>query len=348
MIPRCRFNPVLCVALLLLGSAWGPSHAFGDGTGFIVSAQGHVLTSYHVVRDCAEIRTDYNGERLRLRKESADPKNDLALYRMPRTTPHFARFPRRGELRAGDTVVTLGFPLPGLLASQASVTMGVVSATAGPGDDPRFLQIAVPIQSGNSGGPLLGLDGSVFGLVFAKLDALSLAAIYGDIPQTINFAIKEPILRAFLWRNGVPVVVTNYERARSIADVADQARPYTLFVICVRSDAEQLAAKDPVTSAITPAYAGRRENNNWAVQLGAFQDMQAASAELIQVNAELPEELRARSEITIVSVSTPTGLIFRAILTGLDHASAGRVCLQIRQRGKSCVVAPRPSKRSMP
>ena len=126
-----------------------------------------------------------------------DPNNDLALLRGPVRLPVPIAVDDRG-IRPGDTVVAVGFPLPDLLASEASVTTGTVSALAGIGNDMRLLQVTVPVQPGNSGGPLLDLHGRVVGVVVGKLDALQVASITGDIPQNVNFAIKAGVARSFL------------------------------------------------------------------------------------------------------------------------------------------------------
>ncbi len=63
--------------------------------------------------------------------------------------------PRLGRgIRPGDGIVVVGYPLQGLLASEANVTTRTVSALVGPGDNRRFIQITAPVQSGNSCGPL--------------------------------------------------------------------------------------------------------------------------------------------------------------------------------------------------
>jgi S1-C subfamily serine protease len=92
--------------------------------------------------------------------------------------------------------------LPGLLASEANVTTGTVSALAGIGNDTR-LQVTVAVQPGNSGGPLLGLRGRVVGVVVGKLDAVQIASVTGDIPQNVNFAIKAGVAQTFLQASGV-------------------------------------------------------------------------------------------------------------------------------------------------
>jgi S1-C subfamily serine protease len=71
-------------------------------------------------------------------------------------------------------------------------------------DDSRYLQISAPVQSGNSGGPLLDQSGNLVGVVSAKLNALKVALKDGDLPQNVNFAVKAAILQTFLNSNRVP------------------------------------------------------------------------------------------------------------------------------------------------
>jgi S1-C subfamily serine protease len=118
--------------------------------------------------------------------------------------------------------------LHGLLASEANVTAGIVSALAGIGNDARFLQVTVPIQPGSSGGPLLDLQSRVVGVVVGKLDALRVASVTGDIPQNVNFAIKSSVVRSFLQASGVTQL-----RTYSIEDVARMAG--TLAEACALS-----------------------------------------------------------------------------------------------------------------
>ena len=175
----------------------------GTGTGFAVGNDGLIVTNHHVVADCAEVRVRPAGqEALAGAVVARDPRNDLALLRAPVRLP-VAAIRDDGGIRAGDSVVAVGFPLPGLLASEANVTIGSVSALAGIGNDTRFLQMTVPVQPGNSGGPLLDLQGRVVGVVVGKLDALKVANVTGDIPQNVNFAIKAGVVRSFLDASGV-------------------------------------------------------------------------------------------------------------------------------------------------
>jgi uncharacterized protein len=210
------------------------------GTGFAVGEVGEIVTNHHVVADCAEVRVRPPGqEALAGAVVVPDPRNDLALLRAPVRLP-VAAIRDDGGIRAGDSVVAVGFPLPGLLASEANVTTGTVSALAGVGNDTRFLQMTVPVQPGNSGGPLLDLQGRVVGVVVGKLDALQVASATGDIPQNVNFAIKAGVVRNFLQAGGVAE-----RRTKGIEDVygeeppelspaviGAQAREFTVLVEC--------------------------------------------------------------------------------------------------------------------
>ena len=226
----------------------------GSGTGFAVSEDGQIVTNHHVVVDCAEVRVRPSGaeavpvgalplppgfvlEFTPAVVVARDPGNDLALLKAAIRLPAAVLRNDRG-IRAGDSVVAVGFPLPGLLASEANVTTGSVSALAGVGNDTRFLQMTTPVQPGNSGGPLLDLEGRVVGVVVGKLDALKVASVTGDIPQNVNFAIKASVLRSFLDASGAavaprdPLAEPAYPITLSPAAVGADAKAFTVVVEC--------------------------------------------------------------------------------------------------------------------
>ena len=200
------------------------------GTGFRVSALGHILTNAHVVRGCAEIRIPSGGT---VRVAAREDPSDLALLRAPpRASDAAATFRQGRGIRPGAGVVVVGYPLRGLVASGANVSVGAVSALAGPGDDRRLIQITAPIQPGNSGGPVLDTAGNVVGVVVAKLDAFRIAQSTGDIPQNVNFAISAGAARAFLDDQGVPYETAPSDKAAGTVEVAAAARRFTVLVEC--------------------------------------------------------------------------------------------------------------------
>lgn len=215
--------------------AAGKSAKSQAGTGFVVSASGHIVTNNHVISGCVgDIKGHLTGEAaMVLRVVSADANNDLALLQAPPTATFkdFARI-RDRSFRAGDSVVAIGFPYHGLLSSDLRVTTGIVSSLSGMRNDTRFLQISAPVQPGNSGGPLFDTTGQIVGVVTGKIPGLRIAAMTGDIPENINFAIKTGVLRDFLDNSVVPYQTAEPKGELKTTDIAGNARAYTLLLSC--------------------------------------------------------------------------------------------------------------------
>ena len=212
----------------------GESELSASGTGFVVSRQAHVLTNYHVIEGCRTIRATIDGHQMQLTVVGTDGENDLAVLKLPASVSSVARFREGRTIRAGDGVVVVGFPLHGLLASEANVTTGTVSALAGLGNNSRFLQITAPVQPGNSGGPLLDQGGHIVGVIVSKLNAMKIAKATGDIPQNVNFAINAAIAKAFLDSHGVEYETAASTTTKGSADIGAEAKQFTLLLECYR------------------------------------------------------------------------------------------------------------------
>lgn len=179
---------------------------FATGSGFIVGV-GRVLTNNHVVQGCARMAVrNAAGQRVAAPVTATDPRRDLALLRVPSAFGPSLVFRDNPPVEIGESVITYGFPLSGVLSSGPTLTTGNISALDGLRDNPLNFQISAPVQPGNSGGPLLDAQGHVVGVVVSKLNAARIAQITGgDIPQNVNFAIKGPEAAAFLAGRGSPV-----------------------------------------------------------------------------------------------------------------------------------------------
>jgi len=208
------------------------SQPAASGTGFVISRQGHVLTNNHVIEGCKSIRSTNEGRKQPLTVVATDSENDLALLKLPAPSPNIARFREGRTIRAGDGVVAVGFPLHGLLAAEANVTTGTVSALAGLGNDTRFIQITVPIQPGNSGGPLLDQGGNIVGVIVSSLNAFTMAKATGSLPQNVNFAINGAVAKSFLDANSVEYEVASSGKRLETSDVGVQAKKFTLLLEC--------------------------------------------------------------------------------------------------------------------
>jgi S1-C subfamily serine protease len=214
-----------------------------SGTGFVVSANGHIVTNNHVIDGCSDLKGNLTGEAaMALRVVSSDANNDLALLQAPSTATfkEFARI-RDRSFHSGDSVVAIGFPYHGLLTSDFTVTTGIVSSLSGMHNDTRFLQISAPVQPGNSGGPLFDTSGQIVGVVTGKLPGLRIAAVTGNIPENINFAIKTGALRDFLDNSVVPYQTAEPKGELKTTEIAGNARAYTMLISC--NGTEQADAK---------------------------------------------------------------------------------------------------------
>ena len=215
------------------------------GTGFVISASGHIVTNHHVIHGCiGDIKGNLTGEApSTLRVVNSDRANDLALLQGPTASfKSYARI-RDRAMHSGDSIVAIGFPYRGLLSSDFTVTTGIVSSLSGLYNDTRLLQISAAVQPGNSGGPLFDMSGDVVGVVSAKLDALRVAERTGTIPENINFAIKTGAIRDFL-DNSVVAYETSAPGAElKTSDIAGNARAYTLLISCTASEQTETAKR---------------------------------------------------------------------------------------------------------
>jgi serine protease Do len=137
----------------------------GEGSGFIVSADGYILTNAHVVADADEVtvrmtdRREYTAKVIGL-----DRRSDVAVLKIDGKNLPVVRMGDPSKLRAGEWVLAIGSPF----SFENSVTAGIVSATGRsmPGEDGLvpFIQTDVAVNPGNSGGPLFNLNGEVVGI----------------------------------------------------------------------------------------------------------------------------------------------------------------------------------------
>lgn len=215
-----------------------------SGTGFVVSASGHVVTNNHVIDGCVgDIKANLSGEAaMVMRVVSRDAFSDLALLQAPSNASFkdFAKI-RDRAMRSGDSVIAIGFPLHGYLTSDLTVTTGIVSSLSGSRNDTRRLQISAAIQPGNSGGPLFDTSGQLAGVVVSKLNAVRMFRETGQLTENINFAIKTGALRDFLDNSVVPYQTAEPKSELKTTDIAGNARAYTMLITC--SVAEQADAK---------------------------------------------------------------------------------------------------------
>ena len=113
------------------------------------------------------------------------------------------------------------------------LSKGEIASLSGAGDDPRYFQISVPVQPGNSGGALVDERGSVIDIVSAKLDASVALAASGVLPENVNFALKSSLLLSFL--ESVPEVSAKLKepnmKDESFGEVVKSAQDAAVLVL---------------------------------------------------------------------------------------------------------------------
>jgi serine protease Do len=220
-----------------------PSQPFrGQGSGFIISADGLILTNAHVVRDAKEVmvklsdRSEYSAKVL-----GSDPVTDVAVLRIEAKDLHTVRLGDPKRLDVGDPVLAIGAPF----GFEQTATQGIVSAKGRslPGDAVvPFIQTDAAVNPGNSGGPLFNGNGEVIGInahIYSHTGGYQGLAF--AIPINVALKIKDQIVatgKATHGRLGVSV----QDMTQSLADSFGLKRPDGALVAQVAPGSAAAAA----------------------------------------------------------------------------------------------------------
>ena len=164
-----------------------------SGTGFFLSSIGYIITNNHVIEDAKEIYVDVNEDAVTKTYKAVliktDLKNDLAILKISKNMPLLPYSLNNNQVDVGTSVFTLGYPYAlTYLGKEVKFTDGKISSKSGYENDVNTYQISVPVQPGNSGGPLFDSKGNLVGVVNAKFTK-------GD---NVSYAIKSSVLKTFL------------------------------------------------------------------------------------------------------------------------------------------------------
>jgi tetratricopeptide (TPR) repeat protein len=208
------------------------SNPASTGTGFFITEDGFFITNDHVVKEAAQIRVVTGAGVFKASVLKVDSANDLALMHV---YGQFASLPVATTrlVRLGSSVATIGFPNIRLQGLAPKLAKGEISALSGAQDDPRYFQVSVPVQPGNSGGALVDERGNVVGVLAAKLSARAALATSGAIPENVNYAVKSSCLLRFLESD--PILSAKLKRPhtkdRKFEDVVKEAEQAAALVV---------------------------------------------------------------------------------------------------------------------
>src|ERR1700687_2208544 len=200
----------------------GPLPPFGRGSGFIVSADGFIVTNAHVVENAEEITVRLTDKReLKARVIGADTRSDVAVIKVDATNLPTVKIGDTSKLRVGEWVIAIGSPF----GFANTVTAGIVSAKSRENlsGDPNmdavpFIQTDVAVNPGNSGGPLLNMRGEVVGInsqIFSRTGSFGGIAFAITIDYAFNVA-DQIMKTGHVTRGRIGVSIQNVSR-----DLAD-------------------------------------------------------------------------------------------------------------------------------
>jgi S1-C subfamily serine protease len=240
-----------------------------SGAGFAIpvaaadTAPGIVVTNAHVVEgDRPSVRVHSTGrEEQRVKIRLIDRSTDLALLELP-AAPSVVLTPRE-DVRVGEAVITIGSPL----GYEASVTMGIVSALGrlGWGTDyvpfDGAIQTDAAITHGNSGGPLIGLDGGVVGINYRGIDEVN--GINFAIPIGLAVHHYREICETGERRSGV--------RRLAFAPTPAASMPAAPSVLNARREREFSLLRGPARQLTRQACARATSSSAWTTRTYAVQ-----------------------------------------------------------------------------
>ncbi|WP_108660585.1 Do family serine endopeptidase [Acuticoccus kandeliae] len=311
------------------------------GSGFVISADGVVITNNHVIKDADEVTVNFaDGRQYPAEIVGHDPKTDLAVLKITPDEPlEPLKFAPSARLRVGDWVMAIGNPF-GL---GGTVTVGIISARnrnlqSGPYDD--FIQTDAAINRGNSGGPLFDMEGNVIGINTAIISPSGGSIGIGfAIPSEIATSVIGQLMEYGETRRGwlgVRIQQVTEDVAESlgmdsahgamIAGVTEDGPAAKGGIkagdVVVRFDGREvpsmrelprIVAETPIGKHVDVVVVREGSEVTVAVDLGQLEEVEARAA-------AAPIEVPVEGEGETATASVPTKTVFGMELAMLDDA----------------------------
>ena len=214
----------------------------GAGSGFIVSPDGYILTNRHVVEGASEVKVRLSDQReFTAKVVGTDERTDIAVLKIAAAGLPVVRFGDPATLRPGQWVLAIGSPF----GFQNSATAGIVSAVGRSLPSEHyvpFIQTDVPVNPGNSGGPLFNMQGEVVGInsqIFSRTGGFM--GVSFAIPIDVAENVEQQIIRVGHVVRGM-IGVTIQEVTANLADSFGLSRPRGALVSSVESQGPAAAA----------------------------------------------------------------------------------------------------------
>lgn len=204
-----------------------------SGTGFFIDKNGYLVTNYHVIDNgkVFEIDVTKNGKTTSYEAEviSTDRQNDLAILKI--TSSNFKPLSKLSYnfntniLDVGSSVFALGYPLTQIMGNEIKFTDGKISSKSGFQGDITTYQISVPIQPGNSGGPLFDEKGNLVGITSSGVNK--------QLADNANYAIKTSYLKLLIDSTNDRIELPNSSELES-KKLTEQIKTLSEYVVIIK------------------------------------------------------------------------------------------------------------------
>ena len=192
------------------------------GTGFAISSNGYILTNYHVVAGADSLYIQNSkGESFKVKTYYTDPSNDIAILKIADdlfqnlgTLPYSIK---KTTVGIGEQVYTLGYPKDDVVLGD-----GYVSSKTGINGDTLAYQVAIPVNPGNSGGPLLDNNGNVVGIINGKenkTDGAAFAVKSKYIMEALNAIPQDSLSKRVSY--GTKSLLQGLKRQQQVRKIQD-------------------------------------------------------------------------------------------------------------------------------
>ena len=201
----------------------GENTGGSSGTAFFINNRGHLLTNNHVVDGCTLSKISYKNKDYDTRLIATDKTLDLALLKAELKPKTFINF-SNNEAKKLDTIYVAGYPLGKGLSDDLKISSGIVSSLKGFEDNSNEIQIDAPINSGNSGGPIINEKGDLI--------AIAVSGMAKDQTEGINFGIKSSAAERFLKSNNINIDKSSYSRSKNKDQLLNILEEGTVYTYC--------------------------------------------------------------------------------------------------------------------
>jgi len=196
--------------------------AASSGTGFFVSSSGHLVSNFHVIDGCSNVKLVYNDKEIDTETLAVDKKNDLAILKV-NIKPKKIYAVSTEDAKLLEDVIVAGYPLGKNISEAIKASSGTITALAGVGDNYSEFQTDAALNSGNSGGPILDQKGNVVGVAVSKIQAEGV--------EGFNFGIKSSVLRIFANANNIELLPQK-NRAMNKRQLRELITNATVYLDC--------------------------------------------------------------------------------------------------------------------